>query len=99
MIDEYEGDLGQPARDKQTVNYGQVQLYIYVTLPAMPWLKINRDLTAILALVRLCKTDGQDASLTPVWYQDMGMVQAFDITTINCVVGRLKVENCWGIVD
>jgi len=65
----------------------------------MPWLKINRNSTAILALVRLCKTDGQDASLTPVWYQDLGTVWAFDIATIDCIIGQLKVGNCWGIVD
>ena len=99
MIDEYEDDPGRPARDKRTVNYGQVQSYIYVTLPATPWLKINRNSTAILALVTLCKTDGQDASLTPVWYQGMGKVRAFDIATIDCIVGRIKVENRWGIVD
>ena len=58
-----------------------------VHLCAMPWLKINRDSTAILALVRLCKTDGQDVSVTLVWYQDMGTVRAFDIATIDCVVG------------
>jgi hypothetical protein len=37
--------------------------------------------------------------LEPVWYQDMGTVRAFDIATIDCVVGRVKVGNRWGIVD
>ena len=35
----------------------------------------------------------------PVWYQEMGTVQASDIATIDCVVGQVKVGNRWGIID
>ena len=99
MIDQHEDDPGRPACDKQIVCYGQVQSYIHVTLPAEPCLKTKCDSTAILALVCLCKTNGKDASLMPVWYQEMGTVRAFDIATIDCVVGRVKVGNRWGIID
>ena len=51
VIDEYKDNLGQPAQDKRSGVSG-------VTLPAEPCLKTNRDLTAILALVTLCKTWG-----------------------------------------
>ena len=99
VIDEYEDDPGRPARDKRTVCYGQVQSYIYITLPAEPQLKTSQDSTAILALVSLCKTNGMDASLVPVWYQEMELVRAFDIATIDCVVGRIRVGDRWGIID
>ena len=102
MVDEHEGDPGRPAQDKRTVCYGQVQSYIYVTLPATPHLKTDHDSPALLALVKLCKTDGEDgedASLTPVWYKDLRTVRAFDVATIECVVGRVKVGNRWGIID
>lgn len=99
MIDEYEDDPGRPARDKRIIAYGQVECYILVTLPAMPPLKTNHEATALLALVKLCKTGGMDASLGPVWYQELGTVRAFDIATIDCVVGRVKVGSRWGIVD
>ena len=99
VIDEYEDDPGRPARDKRTVCYGQVQSYIYITLPAEPCLKTNSDLSAILALVTLCKTNGKDASLEKVWYREMEIVRAFNIVTIDCVVGRIKVGDCWGIID
>ena len=79
--------------------YGQVQSYIYVTLPAEPHLKTNSGSTAILALMKLCKTNGNDASQEPVWYQDMDVVRAFDITTIDCVVRQIKVDDRWGIID
>jgi hypothetical protein len=99
VIDEYKDDPGRPACDKQIVCYGQVQSYIYITLPAEPRLKTDRDSSALLALVTLCKTNGKDASLAPVWYQEMEKVRAFDIATIDCVVGRIKVDNRWGIID
>ena len=99
MIDEYEDDPGRPARDKRIICYGQAQSYVHVTLPARPCLKTDRDSTAILALVKLCKTNGKDASLEPVWYQDMETVRAFDTTTIDCVIGRIKVGDRWGIID
>ena len=99
MIDEYEDDPGRPPRDKQIICYGQVQSYVYVTLQAEQHLNTKCDSTAILALVTLCKTNGKDASLEPVWYQEMAQVRAFDIATIDCVVGRIKVGNHWGIID
>ena len=49
--------------------------------------------------MKLCKTNEKDATLEPVWYQDMETVQAFDITTIDSVIGRIKVGNRWGIID
>ena len=49
-----------------------------------PRLKTNRNSTAILALR---KTNGMDASLAPVWYRETEPARAFDIATIDCVVG------------
>jgi len=40
-----------------------------------------------------------DASLAPVWYQGMEVVCAFDIATIDCVVGQIKISDHWGIID
>jgi len=81
------------------VCYGQVHSYIHVTLPAKPHLKTNHKLTAILALVTLCKTNGEDVSRVPVWYHKMELVCAFDVVTIDCVVGQVKVGDHWGIID
>jgi len=96
-------DIDQGGAKDQSHNamvcYGQVQSYIYVTLPAESHLKTNQNLTAILALVALCKTNGKDASLEPVWCQDMEIIRAFNITTSDCVVGQIKVGDRWGIID
>ena len=99
VIDKYKANPGQPAHDKQIMCYSQVQSFIYVTLPAERHLKTDCDSTAILALVTLCKTDGKDASLMPVWYQEMEIAWAFNIATIDCVVGRIKIGDHWGIIN
>ena len=99
MIDEYEDNPGRAARDKRIVSYSQVQCYVHVTLPAEPRLNTKKDSTAILALVTLCKTNGKDASSEPVWYEKMETVRAFSVTTIDCVIGQIKVGNRWGIID
>ena len=101
MIDEFENDAGRRARDKRFVGYGQVQAYVHVTLPAHSNLKIKKDVPAIIALVRLCKTAGEDASTIPIRYKDgdMEAVRAFDVATIGGVVGRVKMGKWWGIVD
>jgi len=99
VIDEFEDDPGRPASDKQIVCYGQVQCYIHVTLPSEPRLKTDRASTAILALVTLCKTNGMDASIAPIWYREMELVRAFDVATIDCGIGQIKVGDGWGIID
>jgi hypothetical protein len=86
-------------RDKQVICYRQVHSYIHVTLPTKPRLKTDHESTAILALVTLCKTNGEDVSWVLVWYHKMELVRAFDVVTIDCVIGRVKVSDRWGIID
>jgi hypothetical protein len=73
----------------------------HVILPAIPSLKIKADVPAILALVRMCKTNGMDASSKPIDYKDgdIEAVRAFNVGTINCVIGRVKMGKWWGIID
>ena len=101
MIDEFENDAGRRARDKRFVGYGQIQAFIHTTLPANPSIKVKEDVPAILALVRMCKTDGEDASIKPIKYKDgdMEAVRAFSVATIDCAVGRVRMGNWWGIID
>ena len=101
MIDKFENDAGRQARDKRFIGYGQVQSYVHLTLPAHPHIKVKKDVPAIVALVRMCHTNGEDASAKPIWYKDgdMEAVRAFSVDTIDCVVGRVKIGKWWGIVD
>jgi len=52
-------------------------------------------------LIQMCNTNGEDASIKPIWYKNgnMEVVRAFDVVTINCVIGWVKPGKWWGIVD
>ena len=100
-MDEYEDEPGRPAKDKHIIGYGQVQFYAYITLKAHPTLRMDMDITDILTIVSLCRTNEEDMTKRLVWYDDknMGSLRAFSARAINCVVGRVKVGDRWGIVD
>lgn len=78
--------------------YAQLQFLVYAKLPAHPDLGTKEDISALLAIVRICDTSG-DATRSRVWYQKLGDFQAVHVNTIQNVVGRVKVGNRWGIVD
>ena len=100
-MDEYEAEPGRPAKDKRFFGYGQVKFYAHVTLRAHSSLRMATDITEVLAIVSLCRTDGEDAAKGPVWYEEknMGSLRAFSARAIDCVVGRVKAGDRWGIVD
>ena len=72
-----------------------------MTLPAHPTIKIKEDVPETLALVRMCNTNGEDASIKPIRYKngDMEAVRAFSVATVDCVIGRVKMGKRWGIID
>ena len=40
-----------------------------------------------------------DHTVGSVWYQEMEHIRAFDVATIDCVIGQVKVGKRWGIID
>jgi hypothetical protein len=46
----------------------------------------------------MCDTSG-DATRSRVWYSKLKKSQFVHVGTIQCVVGRVKVGNKWGIID
>ena len=54
--------LGRPAREKRTFGYGEVQFYTYATLRDCTNFGMTRDMTEVLAIVSLYRTNGEDAT-------------------------------------
>ncbi len=48
-------------------------------------------------MVRLCAVG--DATKEPVWYETMGNLQACNMATIECSVGRVQCGKRTGIID
>ena len=102
LADRNMDDPTLPDDPELVVLYGQLLYIAHVTLPKDQKLKIKEDCEALLGLVRFCKGARGDASLTPVWYTNMGAMQMVNISTIQCAVGRVCVSgtpNRWGILD
>jgi len=41
----------------------------------------------------------EDMSWALVWYHEMENVCAFDLSTLDCIIGQVKVGNWWGVID
>lgn len=94
MLTDIEGQL----RDVSTCFYAQVHYVVKAILPADDILGIHEDYEALLAFVSICDTSG-DATRSRVWYTRLKKPQFVNVGTIQCVVGRIKVGNRWGIID
>lgn len=53
----------------------------------------------LLAIVTMCKTTGGDAARDLVWFKKFGSMRAFNLKTIQCLIGRFQVGRRWGIID
>jgi hypothetical protein len=102
LVDRNMDDPTLPDVPELVVLYGQLLYIAHVTLPKNRKLKVEEDCEALLGMVRFCKDARGDASLRPVWYTEMGVLQAVNISTIQCAVGRVRVAGTpkrWGILD
>src|SRR5687767_15166162 len=88
---------------RQVTFYGQLHhIYLIQLDGPRPQLKLAAESTTIImAAIRNCKTidnigiDGLDFH----FYSDTGSMHVIDITSIQALVGRVRDENLWAIVD
>lgn len=93
--------------DQRTVFYGELQYILDCVLSPHPSLPITQPTRFLLALVSEAGTNGQDATLETVSYNQMTYGMKFiDLRAIGSVIGRLKLKtngpgsrDTWGIID
>ena len=81
------------------VYYGQLHSILDVILPASQTLGLTQPTRHLLALVEPCSTGGKDATRGLAIYEAMTAPIIIDLRTVECVVGRVKRGNEWGIID
>jgi len=92
----------RPAYELQTF-YGQLQ-HIYAirfTLECRD-IGLENDTVIILAAIKTCTLDEPDSQLRNLdirFYSAEGAVHVIDITSVQCLVGRIRDRNRWAIVD
>ena len=88
----------QPLQLRQ-VFYGRLESIIDVELPCTPRLNISAGTRYLLALVTPCSTGGKDATRELTTYTETTAQVVIDLRTVECVVGRVRRGNEWGIID
>jgi len=54
--------------------------------------------TLILAVIQTCNIERHD-SLDMHYYKRQGAIEVVDITSVQCLVGRIKDQDWWAIID
>ncbi|PPR00475.1 hypothetical protein CVT26_009682 [Gymnopilus dilepis] len=78
--------------------YGQLQHLILVQMPATEELGLTESQTLILGSIRTCTIEAQN-DLDMHYYKDHGRTEVVDVSTIQCLVGRVKDRSFWVIID
>ncbi|TFK58699.1 hypothetical protein BDN72DRAFT_781697 [Pluteus cervinus] len=79
--------------------YGQLQYLFVVEVPATRDLGLASPETLILACIHTCDVEAEN-SLDMHYYKKQGRVEVVDVTTVQCLVGRVKVDKkWWAIID
>jgi hypothetical protein len=92
----------QPEYELRTF-YGQLQ-HIYVVQFKEPRLALGLDepTTVFLAAIRTCILDNPDTQLQGLdvqFYSKEGGLDVVDITSLQCLVGRIRDRAQWAIID
>jgi hypothetical protein len=67
-------------------------------IPTAPQLKLTNPTTIILAVIRTVKAILDNINNVH-YYTEFGIDEVVDLTTVQCVVGRIHVNGKWAIID
>ncbi|KAF7354478.1 hypothetical protein MVEN_01137000 [Mycena venus] len=74
--------------------------FAWSSSPPAPELKLRKEETLILAAVRRCKIEAKN-DLDMHYYRKEGGIEVVDMSTIQCLVGRLQTtdKKHWVVID
>ncbi|KAG6822479.1 hypothetical protein H0H92_013719, partial [Tricholoma furcatifolium] len=78
--------------------FGQLDTILVVPLPATTNLELAEPTTLILAAVHSCTILAHN-DLDVHYYKQLGRTEVVDVSSIQCLVRRIKVGNMWAIID
>ena len=92
----------QPEYELRTF-YGQLQhIYVVQFKDPRPALGLDEPTTVFLAAIRTCILDNPDSQLQGLdvqFYSKEGGLDVVDITSLQCLVGRIRDRAQWAIID
>ncbi|KAI0087703.1 hypothetical protein BDY19DRAFT_892356 [Irpex rosettiformis] len=87
-----------PSIWEQQAFFGQLMHVIAVDITAIPSLNIPST-TFLFAIIRSCKVISRHPKLDIHYYTEFGPLEVVDMTTVQCIVGRVYDRGQWAIVD
>ena len=103
LVDKYAHQPRRRPEYELKTFYGQLQHIFSIQFPsACPDLGLNHPTNIILAAIRSCVLDNTDALLGNIdirFYTSDGPVHVTDVTSLQCLVGRIPDRNSWAIID
>lgn len=80
--------------------YGQLTHILVVHVQAMPTaIPPTSATTLVLAVIHACDILRAHPALDIHYYKNLGRTEVVDITTVQCVVGRVRDRGQWAIID
>ncbi|KAI0634214.1 hypothetical protein C8Q77DRAFT_1055307 [Trametes polyzona] len=76
--------------------YGQLKNILTFHVASIP-AGLSEDL--LLGVIQRCNIDESEPGLDVHYYERMGAVEVVDITTVQCVVGRIHDRGRWAVID
>jgi len=103
LVDKYARQARRRPEYELKTFYGQLQHVYLVQFPsACRDLRIDQPSTIILASIKTCILDHPVPQLERLdikHYSAEGAVHVIDITSVQCLVGRIRDRNRWAIID
>jgi hypothetical protein len=90
---------GTDQRIQNNIHYGELQRILECFLDDQEMWEGMKGKRRLLAVITPCKTDGKDATKVVTEYVKLQGTIVTDLQAVQCVVGRARRRNTWGIID
>ena len=99
LVDKVRHRLRVTPQFEKTECFGQLRSIIRFDLPAGITPLVTETTTLVLAIIRSTEVSYETSLMIP-YYRELGHLEAVDMCTVMCVVGRIKDHHGrWAIVD
>ncbi|KAI0659177.1 hypothetical protein C8Q70DRAFT_916325 [Cubamyces menziesii] len=101
LVDKNARYRNRPVVLEKKTFYGQLQQIMVISLRPIPSAvpPQNESSTVVLAAIRRCVVESTHRVLNINYYKRLGGLELVDITTVQCVVGRVQDRGHFGIID
>lgn len=101
LVDKNARYRNRPVMMEPRTFYGQLMRILVVDVKPIPTAipPKTTSSTLVLGVIRTCVIDSDHRDLDIHYYKNQGRMEVVEITTIQCVVGRVKDRSHFGIID